>query len=63
MPRTYISSLKPGALKSARIGVLTEFFGNALEDEDVASVAGGDRRDEDAGATAVDVAVPSSRSW
>jgi Asp-tRNA(Asn)/Glu-tRNA(Gln) amidotransferase A subunit family amidase len=58
-PRTYTSSLKRGALKSARIGVLTEFFGNAPEDEDVGSVV---RRAIDEmkmlGATAVDVAVP-----
>ena len=32
MPRTYTTSLKRGALKGARIGVLTEFFGNAPED-------------------------------
>ena len=49
MPRTYTSSLKEGALKSARIGVLTEFFGTAPEDEEVASRRPSrDRRDEDA---------------
>jgi Asp-tRNA(Asn)/Glu-tRNA(Gln) amidotransferase A subunit family amidase len=59
IPRTYTSSLKAGALKGTRIGVLTEFFGNAPEDGDVAAVV---RRAIDemrtAGATAVDVAVP-----
>ena len=59
MPRTYVSSLKTGALKSARIGVLTEFFGTAPEDGEVAAVV---RRAIDEmkmlGATALDVAVP-----
>ena len=59
MPRTYTSSLKAGALKGARIGVLTEFFGNAPEDEEVASVV---RRAIDemrtAGVTLVDTVVP-----
>jgi amidase len=59
MPRTYTSALKVGALKTARVGVLTEFFGTAPEDEDVASVV---RRAIDEmkarGATAVDVVVP-----
>jgi hypothetical protein len=59
MPRTYTSALKQGALKGARIGVLTEFFGNAPEDEEVALVV---RRAIDEmkalGATPIDVAVP-----
>jgi amidase len=59
MPRTYVSSLKAGALKTARIGVLTEFFGTAPEDGDVAAVV---RRAIDEmktlGATAIDVEVP-----
>src|SRR5688572_6646220 len=59
MPRTYVSSLKTGALKSARIGVLTEFFGTAPEDGEVAAVV---RRAIDEmkslGATAIDIAVP-----
>jgi Asp-tRNA(Asn)/Glu-tRNA(Gln) amidotransferase A subunit family amidase len=59
IPRGYTTTLKRGALKAARIGVLTEFFGNAPEDEEVALVA---RRAIDEmktlGATAVDVTVP-----
>nr|AQQ75051.1 hypothetical protein [uncultured bacterium] len=59
MPRTYLTSLERGALKSARIGVLTEFFGSAPEDAEVAAVV---RRaiDEmkDLGAAAIDVEVP-----
>ena len=59
IPRTYVSSLKAGALKSARIGVLTEFFGNAPEDGEVAAVV---RRAieemKTQGATAIDVEVP-----
>jgi Asp-tRNA(Asn)/Glu-tRNA(Gln) amidotransferase A subunit family amidase len=38
IPRTYTSSLKRGALEGARIGVLTEYFGNAPEDAEVAAV-------------------------
>ena len=59
MPRTYVSSLKTGTLKNARIGVLTEFFGTAPEDGEVAAVV---RRAIDEmrklGATAIDVDVP-----
>jgi amidase len=59
MPRTYMSALKRGALKDARIGVLTEFFGTAPEDEEVASVV---RRAVEEmrglGATTSDVVVP-----
>ncbi len=59
MPRTYVSSLKTGVLKNARIGVLTEFFGTAPEDGEVAAVV---RRAVDEmktlGATALDVEVP-----
>ena len=58
MPRTYLSSLKTGSLKSARIGVLTEFFGTAPEDGEVAAVV---RRAIDEmktlGATVIDVEV------
>ena len=38
IPRSYTSSLKRGSLKTARIGVLTEFFGTAPEDQEVARV-------------------------
>jgi amidase len=59
MPRTYLSSLKRGTLKNARIGVLTEFFGTAPEDGDVAAVV---HRAVDEmktfGATAIDVEIP-----
>jgi Asp-tRNA(Asn)/Glu-tRNA(Gln) amidotransferase A subunit family amidase len=58
IPRTYTTSLKRNALKGARIGVLTEFFGTAPEDGEVGAVV---RDALDAikaqGATVVDVAV------
>lgn len=60
IPRTYTSSLKRDALKGARIGVLTEFFGTAPEDAVVGAVV---RRAIDEmkalKATAVDVVVPN----
>jgi len=60
IPRTYTSSLKRNALKAARVGVLTEFFGTAPEDAVVGAVV---RRAIDElkafKATAVDVAVPN----
>jgi Asp-tRNA(Asn)/Glu-tRNA(Gln) amidotransferase A subunit family amidase len=59
IPRSYTTSLKEGALNGARIGVLTEFFGSAPEDQEVALVV---RRAIDEmktrGATAVDIVVP-----
>src|SRR6185503_10056498 len=59
-PRTYTSSLKRDALKGARIGVLTEFFGTAPEDAVVGAVV---RRAIDEmqalKATVVDVVVPN----
>ena len=59
IPRTYTTALKEGALKAARVGVLTEFFGSAPEDQEVADVV---RRAIDEmktrGATAVDVVIP-----
>jgi Asp-tRNA(Asn)/Glu-tRNA(Gln) amidotransferase A subunit family amidase len=58
-PRTYTSSLERRALKGARIGVLTEYFGGAPEDAEVAAVvkrAIDDMRSH--GATTVDVAIP-----
>lgn len=60
IPRTYVSSLSRDALKSARIGVLREFFGNASEDEEVASIvrhAVDEMKSQ--GATAVDASVPN----
>jgi amidase len=59
IPRTYRASLKRNALDGARVGLLTEFFGSAPEDQEVGAVV---RRAIDEmqahGATAVDVAVP-----
>ena len=59
IPRTYTASLKRNALDGARVGMLTEFFGSAPEDQEVGAVV---RRAIDEmkahGATAVDVAVP-----
>ena len=60
IPRTYTSSLKRDALKGARIGVLTEYFGGAPEDMEVAVVV---KRAIDEmkahGATTVEVAIPN----
>jgi Asp-tRNA(Asn)/Glu-tRNA(Gln) amidotransferase A subunit family amidase len=60
MPASYASSLQDEALRGARIGVLTELFGTAPEDQPVAAVV---RRAVDdmraRGATAVDVTVPN----
>ncbi len=59
IPRTYVSSLKAGALKNARIGVLAEFFGTAPEDGEVATVVRRAIEEMKAqGATAIDVEVP-----
>ena len=59
IPRTYTASLKRKGLDGARVGMLTEFFGSAPEDQEVGAVV---RRAIDEmqahGATAVDVAVP-----
>ena len=60
IPSTYTSSLKRDALNGARVGVLTEFFGTASEDQEVAAIVrnaiAGMMRE---GAVAVDVAVPN----
>jgi len=59
VPRSYQDALKPDALRGARLGVLTAFFGDAPEDQEVARIV---RRAieslKSAGAEAVDVAVP-----
>jgi amidase len=59
-PASYASSLQEEALRGARIGVLTEFFGTAPEDQPVATVV---RRAVDdmvgRGATAIEVTVPN----
>jgi amidase len=59
IPATYTSTLTPDALKGARIGVLTEFFGAAPEDNEVATVVRRAIDDMKArGATVVDVVIP-----
>ena len=59
IPRSYTTALKEGTLKSARIGVLTEFFGTAPEDQEVAAVVrAGVEEMKARGATAVDVTIP-----
>jgi Asp-tRNA(Asn)/Glu-tRNA(Gln) amidotransferase A subunit family amidase len=59
-PRTYTSSLKRGALKGARLGVLNEFFGSAREDEEVSAIVRGAVNEMTAqGATAIDIAIPN----
>jgi Asp-tRNA(Asn)/Glu-tRNA(Gln) amidotransferase A subunit family amidase len=59
IPRTYTSALEEGALQSARIGVLTEYFGMAPEDQEVATVVRAAVDEMRArGATIVDVTIP-----
>jgi Asp-tRNA(Asn)/Glu-tRNA(Gln) amidotransferase A subunit family amidase len=59
IPRTYTSSLDHDALRGARIGVLTEFFGTAPEDQEVGVIVRGAVDEmKRAGATAVDIALP-----
>jgi amidase len=59
IPRSYTTALKEDSLKSARIGVLTEFFGSAPEDQEVALVVRAAIEEMKAGgATAVEVVVP-----
>lgn len=60
IPQSYRSSLNPDVLKGARIGVLTEFFGSAPEDEEVGAIIRTAIEDmKKQGATATDVAVPN----
>jgi amidase len=59
-PTSYVSSLQPEALRGARLGVLTEFFGGAPDDQPVADVVRRAVADMTArGAVAVDVTVPN----
>ena len=59
IPRTYTTALKEGALNNARIGVLTEFFGTAPEDQEVATVVRAAIEEMKArGATAIAVEIP-----
>jgi Asp-tRNA(Asn)/Glu-tRNA(Gln) amidotransferase A subunit family amidase len=60
IPRTYTTSLNKEALRTSRIGVLNEFFGDAPEDREVGSIVHRAIDDMSAqGALAVDVAVPN----
>jgi Asp-tRNA(Asn)/Glu-tRNA(Gln) amidotransferase A subunit family amidase len=60
IPPTYRSSFNADALRGARIGVLTEFFGSAPEDQEVGSIVRGAIEDmKRKGAAAVDVVVPN----
>ena len=59
-PRTYTAVLDRGALKGARIGVLTEFFGRESVHHDVnAVVEDAIAKMSAAGATVIRVAIPS----
>src|SRR5262245_52118583 len=59
VPRSYTTALQVGALKSARVGVLTEFFGAAPEDQEVALVVRAAIDEMKArGAATVDVVIP-----
>jgi Asp-tRNA(Asn)/Glu-tRNA(Gln) amidotransferase A subunit family amidase len=59
IPRSYTTSLKPGSLKDARIGVLTEFFGGAPEDQDVGMTVRRALEEMKAqGVTTVEVVIP-----
>jgi Asp-tRNA(Asn)/Glu-tRNA(Gln) amidotransferase A subunit family amidase len=60
IPTTYASALRDDALRGARIGVLTEFFGNAAEDQPVAAIVRRAVADMTArGAAAFEVTVPN----
>jgi len=63
VPRTYTRSLRRDALRGARIGVLTEFFGTAPEDDEVGAIV---RRAIDEmraqRATAIEIGVPDLAS-
>lgn len=63
IPRTYTGSLRRDALRGARVGVLTEFFGTAPEDDEVGAIV---RRAIDEmraqRATAVEIGVPNLTS-
>jgi len=60
IPPTYTAALNAGALKGARLAVLTEFFGAAPEDEEVGQVVRRAVEDMKAGgATVVDITVPN----
>jgi amidase len=59
IPRSYTASLKDGALKGARIGVLTEYVGSAPEDQEVALVIRRAVEEMKAhGATTLEVVIP-----
>lgn len=59
VPATYTASLRAEALRGARIGVLTEFFGTAPEDGEVSTLIRRAIADMAAqGAAVVDIAIP-----
>jgi Asp-tRNA(Asn)/Glu-tRNA(Gln) amidotransferase A subunit family amidase len=59
-PASYVSSLREDALRGARIGVLTDFFGTAPEDQPVATVVRRAVADMTArGASSLEVTVPN----
>jgi amidase len=60
IPVSYASALRADALRGARLGVLTEFFGNAPEDQPVATIVRRAISDMSAqGATAIEITVPN----
>jgi amidase len=60
MPPTYVSSLRPDALKGARIGVLLEFLGRDPVHQDVNAVTEGViKRMAEAGATMLRITIPA----
>jgi len=60
IPPSYVSSLKREALERARIGVLTEFFGSAPEDQEVGAIVRTAIEDmKRQGASVLDVGVPN----
>jgi Asp-tRNA(Asn)/Glu-tRNA(Gln) amidotransferase A subunit family amidase len=59
IPGTYVAALQPDALRGARIGVLSQLFGDAPEEQAVGDVVRAALTQMGAqGATLVDVAVP-----
>jgi Asp-tRNA(Asn)/Glu-tRNA(Gln) amidotransferase A subunit family amidase len=59
VPPSYAEALRPGALKGARIGILTNLFGTVPEDEEVASVAKASLEAmKQAGAETIEVTIP-----
>ena len=60
IPKSYVASLDRAALRGARIGVLTEFFGSASEDQEVGAIVRRAVEDMTAqGATAIEISIPN----